>query len=210
MYQLYKKLKFIKVKIKEWNANCFKYIFKEKARVEQELLDLYKIVIKRGMDPSLYDNEKNLKAEVELLAREECYWRQKSRDIWLKEGDKNTKLFHASTKIIRQVNKIKSILSSIGSNLVLDEDIGVEVVSFFKELLASRKTNKSLEDNVILNNIPTLIEEEHNKMLVAEFTLEEVKNVFLWLLKKPRAQMVSRPCSTKSFGISWAKMFFFP
>lgn len=47
-----------------------------------------------------FEKEKTLVAEYkEILAREESYWRPKSQEVWLNEGDLNTKFFHNTSKI---------------------------------------------------------------------------------------------------------------
>ena len=58
----------------------------------------------------------------ELLAKEEDLWRLKSRDIWIKEGDSNTKNFHRHAMHRKNVNTISEI-----------KDLNREMVCSFKE-----------------------------------------------------------------------------
>lgn len=54
--------------------------------------------------------ETNLMIELaEWLTRSEVLWRQKSRELWLKFGDKNSRFFHLSTVIQRRWNNIDAI-----------------------------------------------------------------------------------------------------
>ena len=44
------------------------------------------------------------------LFQEEVSWRQKSRALWLKEGDQNTKFFHSLANSHRQNNAVAAMM----------------------------------------------------------------------------------------------------
>ena len=58
----------------------------------------------------------------EWQAREDIKWKQKSRELWLKEGDHNSKFFHASTIIRRRKNNIAEIKLENGNYIYEKED----------------------------------------------------------------------------------------
>ena len=66
---------------------------------------------------------------------EEVSWRQKSREIWLKEGDKNIGFFHRMVNSHRRRNSIRSI--SNGGRLVKEPEIKKGLVGAFQSLLSA-------------------------------------------------------------------------
>ncbi|XP_059070965.1 uncharacterized protein LOC131862171 [Cryptomeria japonica] len=104
------KLKYLKNKIKIWNVASFKNIFAKKIRVEEELNRINNLVIEKGMTNEEFHEENSLKVELaEILLREEMYWRDKSRELWIDAGDSNSKIFHASFKAKRNKNRINQL-----------------------------------------------------------------------------------------------------
>lgn len=71
----------------------------------------------------------------EILAREEIYWRKKSRECWLKEWDRNTKFFHLSTKVKISFNRIIELKDSDGREVQDPKKIGEMVVHYLKKNL---------------------------------------------------------------------------
>ena len=99
---------------------------------------------------SFWDDQERLRVlnEQELEARkearedfkkwalmEEISWRQKSRETWLKEGDKNTGFFHKMANSNRRRNCLKKIKVN-GIWLLEDQEIQRGVMRAYQNLLS--------------------------------------------------------------------------
>jgi hypothetical protein len=69
-----------------------------------------------------------------LFYKEEISWRQKSRALWLKGGDKCTKFFHRVANSNRRSNSIES-LSVNGSILLISRLLGIMLLNFINLFL---------------------------------------------------------------------------
>ena len=68
-----------------------------------------------------------------LIDLEEISWRQKSRALWLKDGDRCTKFFHRVTNSNRRFNSISRL--EMDREMVEDPgDISTKIVSFYTSL----------------------------------------------------------------------------
>ena len=69
---------------------------------------------------------------------EETHWRQLSREIWLKEGDRNTGFFHRMARAHRRNNSLDRIKIN-GEWLLEEQEIREGIASAFHQLLSEDK-----------------------------------------------------------------------
>ena len=131
------KLKALKALLKPWNRDVFRRVEANKGKVFQRISsgdDLEK-----NIPLSLEEfEERNLAREYfkywSLL--EEVSWRQKSRELWLKEGDRNTGFFHRMANAHRRKNCLKKI--KINGSWYEDETaVKTGIVEAFQGLLSN-------------------------------------------------------------------------
>ena len=113
-----------------------------------------------------------LKELSTALKAEEMFWRQKSRVLWLGEGDRNSEYFHASVKQRRARNRITQLLDENG-NVVEDEEGLVAIAtSYFRQIFESSNPEDIAE---ALSEISPTITGAINEDLTAPVTEWEVK-----------------------------------
>lgn len=152
MFLLRQKLAHIKNKLKDWNRERFGNIFINKAHVEGELSKINEKFIEKGMDEADFDIELQLKSELkEILAREEIFWRQKSRGVWLKEGDKNTKFFHKTVNINKARRNITEIVKEDGLVMQNTEEVNQAAAQYFQSILNRVVGDNRRERELFLN-----------------------------------------------------------
>ena len=68
-----------------------------------------------------------------VACTEEISYRQKSRCLWLKEGDRNTKFFHWMANAHMRRNQIGSLKIN-GATVSTDKEVKEGIVEFYRKL----------------------------------------------------------------------------
>lgn len=127
------------VEMSRWNRNRLQgSIIGAIDRKEREIQAL-------ELCPNQMNADSISKAERELetlLREEESYWKIRTREDWLKSGDKNTKWFHQRASFRKKKNEIKGILDERNRWTENEEEIGQIATTFFKKLLTSNYPTK--------------------------------------------------------------------
>ena len=113
-----------------------------------------------------------LKWEINgLLIKEEKMWKQRSRALWLKEGDQNTKFFHNRASHRYKRNRIEELKNEAGVVCTNEEEIADILIAYYQQLFSTASPTCVQE---VLRVVPSIIMEEQNAMLVAEFVKAKI------------------------------------
>jgi hypothetical protein len=87
-----------------------------------------------------------------LLLAEEELWRQRSRAIWIKSGDKNTKFFHHYATHRRNNKHLWEVITEDGEVLTGQENIKKEANMYFKRFF-EESGDSDINDQVSVASI---------------------------------------------------------
>ncbi|XP_030963792.1 uncharacterized protein LOC115984952 [Quercus lobata] len=129
-----KKLNALKEDIVQWNRLEFGHVGRKKTHLLETLKSLDVKEGEIGLSEAEICERAVMRSEVEnLLSMEEISWRQKSRMLWLKEGDKNKIFFHKVANSRRRFNHL-SFVEVDGVIYEEESEVAVQVVNFYKNL----------------------------------------------------------------------------
>lgn len=112
-----------------------------------------------------------LKEISEVYKQQEIFWRQHSKQLWLKEGDHNSIYFHAATKMRRKVNHIHNLQNKEGTLVSWDTGLKETMVEYFNELFTASNTDW----RKVIGCVTRGITEDQNSMLLRNVDKQEVK-----------------------------------
>jgi hypothetical protein len=110
-------------------------------------------IIEKGRTLGAEESMKKAEIVSELerfTLMEEVSWRQKSRILWLKEGDKCTKFFHTMANSNRRRNSIDSLLID---GTIFTNRLEITMSSFIKSCLLSSLVGRPVMDDVSFDSI---------------------------------------------------------
>ncbi|RVX07973.1 putative ribonuclease H protein [Vitis vinifera] len=100
----------MKAKLKEWNRNTFGRVgYRKNLALEQvEYWDAKEKISRLSLE-ELEGRKEAREDYKKWVLLEEITWRQKSREMWLKKGDRNTGFFHKMANAHRRRNNVERI-----------------------------------------------------------------------------------------------------
>ncbi|XP_056162312.1 uncharacterized protein LOC115663491 [Syzygium oleosum] len=140
MFAVVTKLKKLKQQLKSLNRSQFGDL---QAKVNKANESLYQIQQKLVIDPfdaiSRAEEKAHLEEFLALSKHEEILLKQKSRNLWLKEGDNNSKVFFASMMRRSAQNRINHLILEDGSVISEEGALKNTILSYYQALLGSSR-----------------------------------------------------------------------
>ncbi|XP_023645887.1 uncharacterized protein LOC111832631 [Capsella rubella] len=129
-----------------------------------------------GSDPELiHDLSMRLRTAYQ---EEEVYWQQKSRNRWMRVGNRNSKFFHAQTKNRRARNRIIGLYNKDDVWHTEERDLYLIASDYFSDLFKSSNPQE-IED--ALGNLSTVISEDVNTQLTRPVTEKEIRDALFMM-----------------------------
>ena len=151
-----------------WSRDAFGNVTKQLKEKKEKLRREEEAAIRGGTVEGVL----KLKREISgLLVKEEKMWKQRSRALWLQEGDKNTRYFHSRATHRYRRNKICELRNQMGQMSTDEEEIAQILTSYYHDLFTSASPC-NLDQAVA--DISYLVTTDMNNMLQMVYTREEV------------------------------------
>lgn len=76
---------------------------------------------------------------LKLLEKQEVYWKQRSKQFWLREGDQNTKFFHKFASGRRRQNQVLRLQNAAGEWKEDKDEVRQIIQGYFSDLFQSSR-----------------------------------------------------------------------
>lgn len=181
MFRISEKLRILKKCIREFSRSNY-------SELEKRVEEAHTILLIRQnetlQDPSALNAEREIEAQIkwlELVAAEEAFLLQRSRILWLSQGDANTAYYHRMVASRRAINHIHFLIDEAGTRYESHTAVEAHCVDYFSNLFGSDIEPQMFvqEDLDFLFNF-TCSQQDKNSFTAA-FSAQEIRDVFFSL-----------------------------
>ncbi|KAL5565829.1 hypothetical protein UlMin_028993 [Ulmus minor] len=164
------KLRLCATDLEGWNMECFSRLKMQvrKAKTAFERID------KNLSDHNWKEHQRLQKALDALRYKEERYWRQRSKDLWLKCGDRNSKFFHQKAS-------------------ARNEEGMAHIIENYFDTLFSSTSPSPVDFDRVTDSIKSRVTPQMNEQLEQVFVADDVKTAVFQMAptKSPGADGMS-------------------
>ncbi|KAE8662818.1 hypothetical protein F3Y22_tig00113124pilonHSYRG00138 [Hibiscus syriacus] len=148
----------------------------DRIKLKRAELEYQQLLTLKGED--VIEKELELQDQLKILEEAETnLLKQKAKVHWMRDGDKNTKIFQSIVAFKNKRDTLRILVDDNGNRLETYEDMSKEVVSLFSKLLGTSDPMVKDTDPALLNNLLNFsMPAEASSNLVKEVTEEEIKN----------------------------------
>lgn len=151
-------------KLKQINIAYLRNIPEKLSQLKKALEQTQHLLIQDPPNRNLILAERKGLEEIERWSNiEEGIWKQKSRVVWLKLGDSNTKFFHSYAKARQSHKAINLLISANGDRCVTQRQIMDEVRGFYVNLMGSAAETLPMVDKSIIAQGPTISNQQQQQ-----------------------------------------------
>ncbi|KAL5550226.1 hypothetical protein UlMin_000402 [Ulmus minor] len=124
--------------------------------------------------------------------KEERYWRQRSKDLWLKCGDRNSKFFHQKASARNVKNSISGLVD-INENWCDEEEGMAHIIENYFDTLFSSTSPSPVDFDRVTDSIKSRVTPQMNEQLEQVFVADDVKTAVFQMAptKSPGADGMS-------------------
>ncbi|KAL5581072.1 hypothetical protein UlMin_013514 [Ulmus minor] len=135
--------------------------------------------------------------ELDVLRyKEERYWQQRSKDTWLKCGDRNSKFFHRKASALHAKNRMEGLFDS-NEQWCTDEEGMTQIVDNYFQTLFASSSPYSVDLARVLDMVEPRVTQDINTQLEKPFILADVKAAIFQMApsKSPEADVLNKGMS---------------
>ncbi|XP_060972180.1 uncharacterized protein LOC115717537 [Cannabis sativa] len=179
MYQIVAKLKALKLVFKKINQEGFTESQSATIQVARTLNFCQDKLLLDPQNLVLQQEESDARiAFTQAYKNYQLFLRQKAKTSWIRDGDDNIAVFHASLKARNNQNRILSIVDAHGTRVDDPNKITEVFLGYYQQLLGTKMMNRRKVIGQVLNKGPT-VSMQQSLALLAPITDEEIKNAIL-------------------------------